>query len=82
VKNVFEAATHALCVEGHDGVRGVAQQQHAAAVGPRLGAHRAQQPVGICQQLLDGALCAADERKCLQRDEVYVGKERQSEKGK
>lgn len=65
MKNVLEAAVHALSEERYDGVRGVAQQQHAAAVCPGVGAHGAQQAVGVLEHLVHGALRTADQGKRL-----------------
>jgi hypothetical protein len=44
---ILEGAVHALAVEGHHRVRGVAQQHRAAVEVPAIQAQRASMPVGL-----------------------------------
>ena len=65
MEDILKAAVHALSKERNNGVRGIAQQQHAAAVRPGVGAHRAQKSVGVLQHLVYGTLCTANQGKRL-----------------
>ena len=49
---IFEAGVHALAIEGHNGVRSIAEQQHAVVVLPGVAAHRHQRAGGMREKLL------------------------------
>jgi hypothetical protein len=70
---VLEGAVHALAVKGHDGVRGVAEQQQPAVEVPGLAAHRAEQAGRVGEGSVLELVDHAARRRGTRREEVAHG---------